>query len=300
MSCRLLATAAAGSLICLVAACAPPEPQLENAPPTVASDEFSKVIQIKGPSMKVGAWVGFTAFYNLFTDVDKQTHRYTHVIGVDVIYDRGDQIGYRYAADDTAQPLRLIPVVHTRSRVCKDCSREEIFNLAVSDAALRSHAVSGYRVKVSSILGDYLIIDITPPMIAAQYATLQKVLGPEEPTAPPSPTQPPEPKKPEAKTKPSSPLGLAFNADIGLQMMSQSAAEMTKGALHGAVILAVVPGSPAESAGIRGGDLIVKFAGKPVESGNDVLDIIAKAKPRGVVNVDILRGPTHVTVHLKL
>ncbi len=299
MPCRVFATAGAGTLICLVAACAPPEPRLENAPPTVTSDAFSKFIEIKGPSMKVGAWLGYTAFYNLFTDVDKQTHRYTHLIGVDVIYDRANQIGYRYAADDTAQPLRLIPVVHTRSRVCKDCSREEIFNIAVSDAALRSHAASGYQVKASSILGDYLIIDITPPMIAAQYVALQKVIGPEAAGAATPPAQRPEREQPQAKAKPP-PLGLAFDADSGLQMMSQSAADMTHGAMHGAVVLAIVPGSPAETAGIRSGDLIVKFDGKPVGSGNDVLDIIAKANPRSVVKVDISRGPTHVTVHLKL
>jgi S1-C subfamily serine protease len=83
-------------------------------------------------------------------------------------------------------------------------------------------------------------------------------------------------------------------------MLPQSTATMSHGSLHGAVILAVIPGSPAEAAGVRGGDLIVKLDGKLVESGKEILDLIAKAKPHSVVTVDILRGSAHVVAHIKL
>jgi PDZ domain len=298
-----LVTTIAGSLICLLTGCGlrgPQPPQLENKPPEITTDEFSKFIAILGPSRTIEVGSGYTASYNLFTNVDKKTHRYSHGIGVDVVYNYLDQIGYRYAADDTTQALRLVQIERTRSRICKYCLQEEVFDINVSDSSLRAHAPGGYRVKAFSVTGDYLIIEITPPMIAAQYAALEKVIGREAASAPSPPAQPPGSAKTETAAKPSSPPGLAANPGIGLQMLPQSTGAMTHGNMHGAVILAVIPGSPAEAAGVRGGDLIVKFDGKPVDSGNDILELLAKAKPHSVVTVDILRGPTHVTVHLKL
>lgn len=174
---RALAATIAALLTCPLGSCLPP-PRLENTPPIIKTDEFSKTIEIRGPTRRVDPDINFYAFYNLFTIVDKQTHRYRHQIGVDAVYDADNPIGYRYAADDTAQSLPLISLARTGNRVCKRCSREEIFDLDVPDAALRAHAQSGYEVKVWSVLGDYFIVEITPPMIAAQYAALERVIGP--------------------------------------------------------------------------------------------------------------------------
>src|SRR5690348_5573293 len=154
---RGLGIIVAGSLVSLLSACLP-GPHLEDKPPTIKTDEFSKTITIEGPARREYLGLNFTLYTNLFTIIDKATHRYRHQIGFDVVYDTVNQIGYRYAADDTAQSLRLTTVARTRSRVCKDCTREEIFDVDVSDAALRSHMQSGYRVKVSSVLNDYLIV----------------------------------------------------------------------------------------------------------------------------------------------
>lgn len=294
----------AALLACSLASCLPP-PRLEDTPPVVKTDEFSKTIEIRGPARRVDVSLGYYVFYNLFTVVDKQTHSYRHQLGVDVVYDTVNQIGYRYAADDTAQSLRLTTVARTRSRVCKDCTREEVFDVDLPDAALRSHMQSGYRIKVSSVLNDYLIVEILPQMIAAQYAALEQVIGPAAAASQPRQASPPKPtsSKPdnaEIEAKPSPPQGLAAASSIGLQMLPQSTTEMTHGTMHGAVILAVIPGSPAEIAGVRGGDLIVKLDGKLVESGKEILDLIAKAKPHSVVTVDILRGSAHVVARIKL
>lgn len=295
---RILGATIAALLTCSLGSCLPP-PRLENTPPIINTDEFSKTIEIRGPARRVDFGVSFYAFYNLFTVIDKQTHRYRHQIGVDVVYDTDNQIGYRFAADDTAQSLPLTTLARTRSRICKDCTREEVFDVDVPDASLRSHAQSGYRVKVSSVLNDYLIVEITPPMIAAQYAALEQLIGPEAATPQAQPSSADgQPQKVEPPV--SSPPGLAAVPSIGLQMLPQSTGAMTHGSLHGAVILAVIPGSPAEIAGVRGGDLIVKLNGKPVESGKDILDLIASAKPHSVLTVDILRGSAHVVARIKL
>ncbi|MGH7034297.1 MAG: PDZ domain-containing protein [Stellaceae bacterium] len=301
---KALGIIVAGSLLSLLSGCLP-GPHLEGTPPEIKTDEFSKTITIEGPSRREYLGLNFTLYTNLFTIIDKATHRYRHQIGVDVVYGTDNQINYRFAADDTAKSLPLIRLAHTRSRVCKDCSREEIFDIDVPDAALRTHAQSGYRVKLSSGLGDSLIIEITPPMIAAQYAALEQVIGPAAAAAQPRQASPPkptasEPDKAEIEAKPSPPHGLAAVPSIGLEMLPQSTGAMTHGSMHGAVILAVIPGSPAEAAGVRGGDLIVKLDGKLVESGKDILDLIAKAKPHSVVTVDILRGSAHVVARIKL
>jgi hypothetical protein len=314
MRCGIRGATIAALLACSLASCLPP-PRLENTPPVVKTDEFSKTIEIRGPARRIDFSLGYYVFYNLFTVVDKQTHSYRHQLGVDVVYDTLNQIGYRYAADDTAQSLRLTTVARTRSRVCKDCTREEVFDVDLPDAALRSHMQSGYRIKMSSVLKEYLIVEILPQMIAAQYAALEQVIGPaaarppERLRAPATQNgaldMPADPNAPGAKTNtvappPQPPAGLATDRNIGLEMLPQSTGAMTHGSMHGAVILAVIPGSAAEAAGVRGGDLIVKLDGKPVESGKEILDLFAKAKPHSIVTVDILRGSAHVVARIKL
>jgi hypothetical protein len=247
---------------------------------------------------------GIKKFYNLRTHVDKKTHAYSHVIETDLSYD-ADPIIFQFASDDTARPLRVIPVAHS-SRRCKDCLRDEWINIVVPDDALRSHAATGYRVQVSSRLGDAAILTISPAMIAAQYEKLAAVIGPVQASAasaastPAAPASLPEPataatasaEAPAAKQAPPKP-------GVGLQMLPQSTSELTHGAMHGAVVLAVIPESPAAAAGIRGGDLIVKIDGHTVESAADVQDAIAKIGPHGVAKLDILRGPTALKLNLK-
>jgi S1-C subfamily serine protease len=63
---------------------------------------------------------------------------------------------------------------------------------------------------------------------------------------------------------------------------------------------AVTPGGPAALAGIRAGDVIVRFAGQPVANGNALLDAVRSAPPGATVSVTFLRnGQQHmVTVRL--
>jgi serine protease Do len=49
------------------------------------------------------------------------------------------------------------------------------------------------------------------------------------------------------------------------------------GAPYGVVIEGVEPGSPAEKAGLKGGDVITSVNGKPVKTGNDLVNPIAQA-----------------------
>jgi len=61
------------------------------------------------------------------------------------------------------------------------------------------------------------------------------------------------------------------------------------GAPYGLVIEGVEPGSPAEKAGLKGGDVITSVNGQPVKTGNDLVNPIAKAAIGSKVKLTYIR-----------
>jgi S1-C subfamily serine protease len=87
------------------------------------------------------------------------------------------------------------------------------------------------------------------------------------------------------------------------------------GAERGALIAEVVPGGPAEEAGVRGGDeeitfqgarfnvggdVVVAAAGEPVERSEDLGRIIGSLSPGDTVSLDIIRDGEPLTVEIDL
>jgi S1-C subfamily serine protease len=87
------------------------------------------------------------------------------------------------------------------------------------------------------------------------------------------------------------------------------------GADRGALIAEVVPGGPAEEAGVRGGDeeitfqgarfniggdVVVAAAGEPVERSEDLGRIIGSLSPGETVSLDIIRDGEPLTVEIDL
>lgn len=63
----------------------------------------------------------------------------------------------------------------------------------------------------------------------------------------------------------------------------------TLGLIHsGRRVLELVPGGPADRAGVRPGDLVLAVGGEPIESTRDLLDVLAELKP-GVVSLVLER-----------
>jgi hypothetical protein len=58
----------------------------------------------------------------------------------------------------------------------------------------------------------------------------------------------------------------------------------------------VRPGGPAEEAGVRGGDIIVEFAGKSVASLQDYSDALSAAKPGVAVPIVVMRDGERITL----
>jgi serine protease Do len=68
-------------------------------------------------------------------------------------------------------------------------------------------------------------------------------------------------------------IGVSFQEELGTNQITLK----SLGAPYGMVIQGVEPGSPAEKAGLKGGDVITSINGTPVKVGNDLVNPIASA-----------------------
>jgi S1-C subfamily serine protease len=68
----------------------------------------------------------------------------------------------------------------------------------------------------------------------------------------------------------------------------------------GAVILSVVPGSPASTAGLRQGEVIVKINSKKIVTASQVTQITQSSPPGTVLNVVVYQGSTQKTLSVTL
>ncbi|MDD5307540.1 MAG: Do family serine endopeptidase [Deltaproteobacteria bacterium] len=65
---------------------------------------------------------------------------------------------------------------------------------------------------------------------------------------------------------------------------------------HGAVVANVTPGSPAEKAGLKGGDVIVEVGGKALKDASQLPSLVASRKPGEVVPVVVVRDGKRRTI----
>jgi serine protease Do len=80
-------------------------------------------------------------------------------------------------------------------------------------------------------------------------------------------------------------IGVQFQEELGTNQITLKAL----GAPYGVVIEAVEPGSPAEKAGLKGGDVISSVNGQAVKTGNDLVNPIASAPIGSKVKITYYR-----------
>jgi predicted metalloprotease with PDZ domain len=112
--------------------------------------------------------------------------------------------------------------------------------------------------------------------------------------------QPPAPPAPPAASAPPAPEAFTtFQFFGGGNFLGVSTEEITRenmasyglsGEPRGVGVREVVKGSPAERAGIRAGDLIVRFDGEPVTSVRKLTRLIAESAPEHAARITVLRG----------
>ena len=80
-------------------------------------------------------------------------------------------------------------------------------------------------------------------------------------------------------------IGVSFQEDLGTNAITLK----ELGAPYGVVIMNVEPGSPAEKAGLKGGDVITSVNGTAVKNGNDLVNPIAQAPIGSKVKLSYVR-----------
>src|SRR5271166_6270532 len=80
-------------------------------------------------------------------------------------------------------------------------------------------------------------------------------------------------------------IGVSFQEELGTSSITLK----SLGAPYGVVIEGVEPGSPAEKAGLKGGDVITSVNGQQVKSGNDLVNPIAQAPIGSKVKLTYVR-----------
>jgi serine protease Do len=91
-------------------------------------------------------------------------------------------------------------------------------------------------------------------------------------------------------------LGVGFGGELNEKLAKKLNLPDTSGALLGSV----EPGSPAEKAGIKEGDVVRKFNGQKVESWEQLVAMVTETNPGTTVSVDLIRDGRPLTLELKL
>lgn len=81
--------------------------------------------------------------------------------------------------------------------------------------------------------------------------------------------------------------------------MGVSSADVT-GPVPGAEIVQIQPGSPADDAGLRVGDVITAFDGRQMTSAIDLVAAVTPREPGDDVVLDVVRGDEEITVEMTL
>jgi putative serine protease PepD len=96
---------------------------------------------------------------------------------------------------------------------------------------------------------------------------------------------------------------VSHGAFIGVEITSNTPALKAQYGFSissGAVVLSVIAGTGAAIAGVHQGDIIVGVNNLPVSNAQDVSSIISNFKPGDLIELQILRGTTHLTIHVTL
>ena len=97
--------------------------------------------------------------------------------------------------------------------------------------------------------------------------------------------------------------GHASHARLGvaIQEVNQTLADSFRlDTPQGALVSSVDPGSPADKAGLKAGDVIRKVNGQPIVSSGDLPSLIGQSAPSSVVSLDVWRQGKNERLSAKL
>jgi len=97
--------------------------------------------------------------------------------------------------------------------------------------------------------------------------------------------------------------GVVHRSKLGVTvqpMTADLAASLGLSEVRGALVSAVEAGSPADQAGVRQGDVIASFQGRPVLDANAVRNQVATTKPGSIVSFNLLRNGREEAISARL
>ena len=123
---------------------------------------------------------------------------------------------------------------------------------------------------------------------------------PPMPNMPNMPNMPEIPKMPEIPEIPAMPeMGYLRNGLLGIEGESLGSQLATFfGVQEGVLVRAVVQGSPAEKAGMKAGDVIVKIDGETVSNTREIRSLMRGARRKDTVPVVIVRDKKQMTLNV--
>jgi len=262
------------------------------APQGARTDEFSDHVTIDSPHATDASLLGGPDYeWELQSAVGKAP---PHVVGHRLLVwislrhlpklltvgTSRENVKYRFAADDTAAPLPVVPIVDEKCRVNDPtCTEAQTVTVPVPDAALRAHVVKGYRVKLTPNDGDPIILSLAPALLAKQLTQVDNLVQGDAANA--TPRAPPDAPR----------LGLAVIAANATPFADPPA---------GVIVVATAPSSPAAAAGIEPGDVLFAINAETVRASGDLARIMAGIAPGSRVSLALARGGAPFTASVQL
>lgn len=252
-----------------LAACAPSTPPRTSV--NVISDKFSPSVTLEGLPL-VTRFSGNQVFWMLRSFVFVQTHSAEQQIYVEWFFP-GHGTSRYMAADDTARALRVRPIL--KENCGRECGQTDTLGIDIDEATLRARVATGLQVKLSDQANNYVVLDITPAMIAAQLQTEDRVFA--------GPAGAPPVASVTATGQPL--LGIApFDLPFGV----------------GVTVTRVDPNTPAAAAGFQVGDLVQSYNGQAVTGADQLRGLIGQTRPGSVVPIEVKRHGQPMTLSAQM
>jgi len=275
---KLAAIAALFVLLLDLTACGPlavdPPPR---ATVNVVADKFSKDVTLEGLPQN-NAFEGNGTFWMLRSFVNPQAHTAQHQIYVEWFFPGHGTTKY-YAADDRARSLATRQIY--KESCGRQCGQTDTIAIDIDETTLRSRALTGFQVKLSGNDGSATILGITPQMIAAQLQAEDNIIHPTTNVRAQAPVANPNARTPDGKPF----LGIA-TGDMPFA--------------NAVVVQRVDQNTPAEAAGIRRGDMIVRYNGQAVTGVDQFQSLILQTVPGTLVPIEISRGLSRLNLSVQM
>lgn len=264
--------------ILILAGCQHPLPP---APPQIQDDPYSPTVNIVGMGYENHADIWYD--WNLFTAIDRKTGAVSYSLFLEAQYDFG-RLTIANVTDNTATPFRIETLV--RQRV--DCGRRgcngrvDDFSIPLTASYLRQKTSTGLGLKLWINDGSTILLTVTPDAIAQQFAFVERAeasLGRRMPPDAALAATMPDPNTPAPG------LGVKYLA-LGDAMLRQLDIRED----HGLLLVSVEPGSPADRAGLRQGDVLTRFDKTALKITSDLSEAVARVPPHGQASVERWRG----------